>query len=148
MESCPAGSSGVWFCKARHFLARSGSAGWTTARHCVSRYGLVRSCLVPWGSVGYCTVWFCLARHYFGRVVRCKARFSVLRHALFRRGTAGSGFARLCAAGQAMVRRHLGLVWPGEVGRCIARQGLGFMRSGVVTQGSVMRGAVSCGLVW
>ena len=30
--------------------------------------------------------------------------------------TVGPGFARLRAAGQALVRRHLGLVWPSEVG--------------------------------
>lgn len=40
--SGPAGSSGVWFCKVWHFLARSGCAGWVSVERGFVLYRKVR----------------------------------------------------------------------------------------------------------
>lgn len=112
--SGPAGSSRAWFCKAWHFLARSGADGWATVERGFVWLGKVFCCIVLNGEVLFRVVKFCPAKY-------CYARYA---EALFRRGTVGSGFARLRAVGQGSL----------------------LLRSGVEDQGSVMRGAASCGL--
>lgn len=85
--------------------------------------------MAPWGSVGYCTVlhgeefrgmvWMrevLLRVVKFSPVKHCVVRLGKVLRGIARCRTVDPGFARLRAAGQALVRRHLGLVWPGEVG--------------------------------
>jgi len=168
--SGPVGSSGVWLCKLRHyygFVLRGrvergflwqgkafrgvvwsrdvllGAAGFIGAL-----YSKVRSyCGVVWsvealhGIVKFCPVKHCM-------VLRAKA---LSRLSILRRGTVRSGFARLRAAGQALVRRHLGFVWSCDVGRCMASFALASLRLGDVLLcevwwSPVLQGQVRLGL--
>ena len=87
-------------------------------------------CEVLFGAAGFGGVLSCLvllgkALFWQGGVVQSEVHYAEVS---LRRGTVESGFARLRAAGQALVS----------------------LSSGMVTQGSVMRGAASSrfGLVW
>jgi len=140
--SCPAGSSGVWLCKVRRFMARSGCAGRTTVErgfvfHGKVFRGMVWSCDVLFGAVGFIGALYSKVRSYcgvvwsrealhgiveFGPVKHCVAGHAkaLLRSGMVRYGTVRSGFARLRAVGQAQL--SLGFVWSGEVGRCIVKR--------------------------
>jgi len=139
--SCPAGSSGVWLCKVWRFLVRSCCVGRSTLERGFVLQGKVTSWSgeVLFAAVGLCGV-LCTAASFwrgivwlrealfrvvkFGPVKHCYVRQAraLLRLGIVRHGTVECGFARLRAAGQALVSS----------------------RSGMVTQGYVMRGAVRC----
>jgi len=117
----------AWSREALHGIAKFGPA-----KHSMASLGALWSCDVQWGGV-----WSCLVRH--GKLS--------LRH-----GTEGSGFARLSAVGQALVRHYLGWAWSCEAGRCMARFASAFLRLGIVLLSRVWRGPVrlcpaTCGTV-
>jgi len=107
-------------------------------------YSKVRSyCGMVWSVealhriVEFCPVKYCM-------VLRAKA---LSRLSIVRCGTVQSGFARLRAVGQALLRRHLGFVWSCDVGRCMASFALASLRLGSVLLSQVRRGPVLQGPV-
>jgi hypothetical protein len=91
------------------------------------------SCGVAWiGEALQRVVKFCPVKHC---VVFCAK-------ALLWRGTVGSGFARLRAVGQGLVRFYFGLATQGGVLLSTARQGKASPYFGIALRGWMMRGRV------
>jgi hypothetical protein len=137
---------------------RFGVAGFGGLLYGLVRFycGLVRCIEALHGIVKFCPVKYCVVLRgkalfwhgiaWRGSVGRCLARYA---KAFLRHGTVESGFVRLCAAGQALVRRYL--AWPGEAGRCMARfasvsSRLGDVLLCKVRRGPVLQGRVRLGL--
>jgi len=148
-----------------------GVVGFSGERHCVVRYSFIEALhgVAKFGPAKHSVAGLGITRRgdalrgidWAGKVMLAEALFwqggagqrevrnGAVWHSMvsIRHGTEGSGFARLCAAGQALVRRHLGLVWPGEAGRCMARLALVSSRFGRVLLSQVRRGPVLQGKV-
>jgi len=131
-----------------HGIARSGCAGWSTLERGFVWLGRVSlwSCEVLFAAVEFCGVLYAMASFWrgivwsrealsrvvkFGPVKHCYVRHAraSLRLGIVRHGTVESGFARLRAAGQALVSLRLGWDWQGPdmhgiVKRASAMQGI------------------------
>jgi len=151
----------VGFIGALYCLVRSycGMVRSVEALHGILKYGPVKHCMAGLGAIWSCDVqrggvWSCLARYakalfWKGGAVQSEVRHAKLslRSGVVRCGTVLSGFARLRAVGQALLRRHYGLAWPGEVGRCMASFALALLRLGSVLLSQVRRVPVLQGFV-
>jgi len=100
--------------------------------------------------LGPCVARLSKALFWQGGVEQSEAHIAELSlmSGMARHGTVGSGFARLRAAGQGLLKYYLGLVLPCEVGRSVVKQGqvlfgLGQARRGPVRQGPAKSGFAS-----
>lgn len=157
--SCPAGSGGVWLCKVRRFMVRSGCVGWAT----VERGFVLQGTALFWqggveqsevrygklslwpGEVRLCVVGFVGAlysrvRSYCGVVWNVEAlhsivKFCPVKHCMVK-------FAKALRGGVL----H-GLDWRGSVGRCLVRLAKVIFRHGTVGSCFVRLCAVGQALV-
>jgi len=150
------------------FMLRSGCAGRATVERGFVWHGKVLSWFgeVLLCAVGFIGALYAKVRFYCGVVWSVEALHSVVkfgpvkyslvmqakvssRHGIVRCRTVVSGFARLRAVGRGMLRRYLGFVWSGEVGRCIARRASAFFGRvliGLVRRGPAMFSPVGYGI--
>jgi len=129
---CVVGWIGVLFSKVRSYCgvawsveALHGVVKFGPAKYSVAGSGVFWSGDVRRGAVLYSAVWHAKALFWQGGVEQSEvhqAKLS-LRCGIVRRRTVVSGFARLCAVGQALVRHYFGTVLLGNVRWSPARQG-------------------------